>query len=205
MFVRQKRHPWQEKKSSEAFESTLFEREDCACATYGFQVWPSCMANSTCGMESPTIEMVDEGSVLSWKEKCSFFSRIITALFCELNLHGVSRDKTRLGFRRAIRIGYRLRWRSDTWRTDRGGAVRSPGIRPAMPPTKCTLTIRNGSPALRTKVRRKLLTKTSLHSLQAMRHQERKPKSARLAASVFFPTFQNVLGGHVQWNRRREL
>ena len=31
-----------------------------------------------------------------------------------------------------IRIGYRLRWRSDIWRTDRGVAeVRSPGIRPA--------------------------------------------------------------------------
>ena len=31
-----------------------------------------------------------------------------------------------------IRIGYRLRWRSDTWRTDRRVAEeRSPGIRPA--------------------------------------------------------------------------
>ena len=30
-----------------------------------------------------------------------------------------------------IRIGYRLRWRSDIWRTDRGAAeVRSPDIRP---------------------------------------------------------------------------
>ena len=32
----------------------------------------------------------------------------------------------------ALRIGYRPRWRSDIWRTDRGVAeVRSPGIRPA--------------------------------------------------------------------------
>ena len=31
-----------------------------------------------------------------------------------------------------ISIGYRLRWRFDIWRTDRGVAkVRSPGIRPA--------------------------------------------------------------------------
>ena len=34
--------------------------------------------------------------------------------------------------RSALCIGYRPRWRSDIWRTDRGVAeVRSPGIRPA--------------------------------------------------------------------------
>ena len=60
-----------------------------------------------------------------------------------------------------LRIGYRLRWRSDIWRTDRGVAeVRSPGIRPATDDD-----IRHNAPGLletvdqllRTKVRRKLL------------------------------------------------
>ena len=37
-----------------------------------------------------------------------------------------------IGYRPAVCIGYRPRWRSDIWRTDRGVAeVRSPGIRPA--------------------------------------------------------------------------
>ena len=41
-------------------------------------------------------------------------------------------------------IGYRLRWRSDIWRTDRGVAeVRSPGIRPATEDD-----IRHNAPAL---------------------------------------------------------
>ena len=65
----------------------------------------------------------------------------------------------------AFCIGYRLRWRSDIWRTDRGVAeVRSPGIRPATDDD-----IRHNAPGLfetvdqllRTKVRRKLL---NLHS-----------------------------------------
>ena len=58
-------------------------------------------------------------------------------------------------------IGYRLRWRSDIWRTDRGVAeVRPPDIRPATDDD-----IRHNAPGLletvdqllRTKVRRKLL------------------------------------------------
>ena len=51
----------------------------------------------------------------------------------------------------ALCIGYRPRWRSDTWRTDRGVAeVRSPGIRPATEDDirhNAPGTIRNGSPA----------------------------------------------------------
>ena len=63
--------------------------------------------------------------------------------------------------RQVLCIGYRLRWRSDIWRTDRGVAeVRSPCIRPATDDD-----IRHDAPGLfetvdqllRTKVRRKLL------------------------------------------------
>ena len=93
----------------------------------------------------------------------------------------------------AICIGYRLRWRSDIWRTDRGVAeVRSPGIRPATDDD-----IRHNAPGLletvdqllRTKVRRKLLNQDkpsrSAEKSYAYALQQHKAKSARLAASEF--------------------
>ena len=89
----------------------------------------------------------------------------------------------------ALCIGYRLRWRSDTWRTDRGVAeVRSPGIRPAT-----EHDIRHNAPGLletvdqllRTKVRRKLLNQDKPSRLASYALQQHKPKSARLAASEF--------------------
>ena len=88
-----------------------------------------------------------------------------------------------------IRIGYRLRWRSDTWRTDRGVAeVRSPGIRPATDDD-----IRHNAPGLletvdqllRTKVRRKLLNQDKPSRLASYALQQHKAKYARLAASAF--------------------
>ena len=89
----------------------------------------------------------------------------------------------------ALCIGYRLRWRSDIWRTDRGVAeVRSPGIRPATEDD-----IRHNAPGLletvdqllRTKVRRKLLTQIKPSRLASCALQQHKAKSARLAASKF--------------------
>ena len=86
-------------------------------------------------------------------------------------------------------IGYRLRWRSDIWRTDRGVAeVRSPGIRPATDDD-----IRHNAPGLletvdqllRTKVRRKLLNQDKPSRLASYALQQHKAKSARLAASEF--------------------
>ena len=89
-------------------------------------------------------------------------------------------------------IGYRLRWRSDTWRTDRGVAeVRSPGIRPATDDD-----IRHNAPGLfetvgqlffnlRTKVRRKLLNQDKPSRLASYALQQHKAKSVRLAASEF--------------------
>ena len=86
-------------------------------------------------------------------------------------------------------IGYRLRWRSDIWRTDRGVAeVRSPGIRPATEDD-----IRHNAPGLvetvhqllRTKVRRKLLNQDKPSRLASYALQQHKAKSARLAASYF--------------------
>ena len=89
----------------------------------------------------------------------------------------------------ALCIGYRLRWRSDIWRTDRGVAeVRSPGIRPATDDD-----IRHNAPGLletvdqllRTKVRRKLLNQEKPSRLASYALQQHKAKSARLAASEF--------------------
>ena len=89
----------------------------------------------------------------------------------------------------AICKGYRLRWRSDTWRTDRGVAeVRSPGIRPATDDD-----IRHNAPGLletvdqllRTEVRRKLLNQDKPSRLASYALQQHKAKSARLAASEF--------------------
>ena len=86
-------------------------------------------------------------------------------------------------------IGYRLRWRSDIWRTDRGVAeVRSPGIRPATDDD-----IRHNAPGLletvdqllRTKVRRKLLNQDKPSRLASYALQQHKAKSPRLAASEF--------------------
>ena len=88
-----------------------------------------------------------------------------------------------------LRIRYRLRWRSDIWRTDRGVAeVRSPGIRPAT-----EHDIRHNAPGLletvdqllRTKVRRKLLNQDKPSRLASYALQQHKAKSARLAASEF--------------------
>ena len=88
-----------------------------------------------------------------------------------------------------VGIGYRLRWRSDIWRTDRGVAeVRSPGIRPATDDD-----IRHNAPGLletvdqllRTKVRRKLLNQDKPSRLASYALQQHKAKSARLAASEF--------------------
>ena len=88
-----------------------------------------------------------------------------------------------------LRTGYRLRWRSDIWRTDRGVAeVRSPGIRPATDDD-----IRHNAPGLletvdqllRTKVRRKLLNQDKPSRLASYALQQHKAKSARLAASEF--------------------
>ena len=87
----------------------------------------------------------------------------------------------------ALCIGYRLRWRSDTWRTDRGVAeVRSPGIRPATDDD-----IRHNAPGLletvdqllRTKVRRKLLNQDKPSRLASYALQQHKAKFVRLAAS----------------------
>ena len=81
-------------------------------------------------------------------------------------------------FLRLLRIGYRLRWRSDTWRTDRGVAeVRSPGIRPAT-----EHDIRHNAPGLletvdqllRTKVRRKLLNQDKPSRLASYPLQQHK-------------------------------
>ena len=85
--------------------------------------------------------------------------------------------------------GYRLRWRSDIWRTDRGVAeVRSPDIRPAT-----EHDIRHNAPGLletvdqllRTKVRRKLLNQNKPSRLTSYALQQHKAKSAKLAASQF--------------------
>ena len=81
-----------------------------------------------------------------------------------------------------LRIGHRLRWRSDIWRTDRGVAeIRSPGIRPATDDD-----IRHNAPGLletvdqplRTKVRRKLLnqdkpSRLASYALQQLTWQQR--------------------------------
>ena len=89
----------------------------------------------------------------------------------------------------ALCIGYRLRWRSDIWRTDRGVAeVRSPGIRPATDDD-----IRHNAPGLletvdqllRAKVRRKLLNQDKPSRLASYALQQHKAKSAGLAASEF--------------------
>ena len=82
----------------------------------------------------------------------------------------------------ALCIGYRPRWRSDTWRTDRGVAeVRSPGIRPATEDD-----IRHNAPGLletvhrllRIKVRRKLLNQDKTSRLASYSLQQHEPKSA---------------------------
>ena len=98
-------------------------------------------------------------------------------------------DLVRCMSRWSLCIGYRLRWRSDIWRTDRGVAeVRSPGIRPATDDD-----IRHNAPGLletvdqllRTKVRRKLLNQDKPSRLASYASQQHKAKSARLAASEF--------------------
>ena len=90
---------------------------------------------------------------------------------------------------RPLSTGYRLRWRSDIWRTDRGVAeVRSPGIRPATDDD-----IRHNAPGLletvdqllRTEVRRKLLNLDKPSRSAGYALQQHKAKSARLAASEF--------------------
>ena len=58
----------------------------------------------------------------------------------------------------ALCIGYRPRWRSDIWRTDRGVAeVRSPGIRPATEDD-----IRHNAPGL----------EETVHRLYALKYAE---------------------------------
>ena len=89
----------------------------------------------------------------SWRAKCDW------KFLNKTSLGDVARTASHdIG---AICIGYRLRWRSDIWRTDRGVAeVRSPGVRPATEDD-----IRHNAPGLletvhqllRTKVRRQLL------------------------------------------------
>ena len=82
----------------------------------------------------------------------------------------------------AFSIGYRPRWWSDIWRTDRGVAeVRSPGIRPATEDD-----IRHNAPGLletvhrllRIKVRRKLLNQDKTSRLASYALQQHEPKSA---------------------------
>ena len=91
----------------------------------------------------------------------------------------------------ALCIGYRLRWRSDIWRTDRPrgvAEVRSPDIRPATEDD-----IRHNAPGLfetvdqllRTKVRRKLRNQDKPLRLASYALQQHKAKSARFAASEF--------------------
>ena len=86
-------------------------------------------------------------------------------------------------------IGYRLRWRSDTWRTDRGVAeVRSPGIRPATDDD-----IRHNAPGLlkrltsfyALKYAKKLLNQDKPSRLASYALQQHKAKFARLATSEF--------------------
>ena len=118
---------------------------------------------------------------------------------CDAWMHGV------------ICIGYRLRWRSDIWRTDRGVAeVRSPGIRPATDDD-----IRHNAPGLletvdqllRTKVRRKLLNqdKPSRLASYVVCVTTAQRKICKVGSfRVFFPPcpFWDALGGCVQWSRR---
>ena len=113
-----------------------------------------------------------------------------------------------------LRIGYyRLRWRSDIWRTDRGVAeVRSPGIRPATDDD-----IRHNAPGLletvdqllRTKVHRKLLNQDKPSRLASYALQQHKAKSARLAASEFsfesLPLWDALVGACSGAGVRRKL
>ena len=104
-------------------------------------------------------------------------------------------------------IGYRRRWRSDIWRTDRGVAeVRSPGIRPATDDD-----IRHNAPGLletvdqllRTKVRRKLLRQTfTLSKLCVTTAQSKICKVGQLQSFLSSLPFWGALGGCVQWSRR---
>ena len=104
-------------------------------------------------------------------------------------LYSLPWDCTRFRSTWPLGIGYRLRWRSDIWRTDRGVVeVRSPGIRPATDDD-----IRHNAPGLletvdqllRIKVRRKLLNQDKPSRLASYALQQHKAKSARLAASEF--------------------
>ena len=90
-----------------------------------------------------------------------------------------------------LSIGYRLRWRSDIWRTDRGVAeVRSPGIRPATDDD-----IRHNAPGLletvdqllRTKVRRKLLNQRQTFTLSKLCVKTAQSKICKVGSfRVFF-------------------
>ena len=106
-----------------------------------------------------------------------------------VNFLKATKSNDNFGFQATVCIGYRLRWRSDIWRTDRGVAeVRSPDIRPATEDD-----IRHNAPGLfetvdqllRTKVRRKLLNQDKPSRLASYALQQHKAKSARLAASEF--------------------
>ena len=107
-----------------------------------------------------------------------------------------------------LRKGYRLRWRSDIWRTDRGEAeVRSPGIRPAT-----EHDIRHNAPGLletadqllRAKVRRKLLNQDNPSRLASYALQQHKAKSARLAASEFSFLLAVLRRSYYRWVRAVE-
>ena len=113
----------------------------------------------------------------------------IIKLLILVDMHMGSSDSNEVFPAWSLCIGYRLRWRSDIWRTDRGVAeVRSPGIRPATDDD-----IRHNAPGLletvdqllRTKVRRKLRNQDKPSRLASYALQQHKAKSARLAASEF--------------------
>ena len=105
-----------------------------------------------------------------------------------------------LNVRAAICIGYRPRWRSDIWRTDRGVAeVRSPDIRPATEDD-----IRHNAPGLletvdqllRTKVRRKLLNQDKparLASYSTVGCRRTGGRRSQPGSFLFFTTSANLV------------
>ena len=134
-----------------------------------------------------------------------FFSHFYQVCISKRFFHSRSSHFT-FGSDCTVRIGYRLRWRSDIWRTDRGVAeVRSPGIRPATDDD-----IRHNAPGLletvdqllRTKVRRKLQNQDKPSRLASYALQQHKAKSARLAASEF--SFLLAVLRHSRWVRAVE-
>ena len=120
---------------------------------------------------------------------CERCIKVIKRYFFRIQVHVFEQPLHLLAGECALCIGYRLRRRSDSWRTDRGVAeVRSPGIRPATDDD-----IRHNAPGLletvdqllRTKVRRKLLNQDKPSRSASYALHQHKAKSARLAASEF--------------------